>query len=116
MQSSLSAFGGVRMSDMDNIVSKFNDILKEKNIDLNKVLGDEENQTNTNFDFDLDTIIKFKNIFSKLNNANCERNTLLHSLKPFLQEERRKKLDQYIQIANLLSIIELMGKEQNESY
>lgn len=104
------------MSDMDNVVSKFNNILKEKNIDLNKILGDEEKSNSMNFDFDLDTIIKFKNIFSKLNNANSERNTLLHSLKPFLHEERRKKLDQYIQIANLLSILEVLGKEQNGEF
>lgn len=99
------------MSDMENVVNKFNDILKEKNIDLNKILGDEEKSNPLDFDFDLDTIIKFKNIFSKLNNNNSERNTLLHSLRPFLHEERKKKLDTYIQIANLLSILELLGKE-----
>lgn len=94
---------------MSDIMNKFNNILKDKNIDLNKVLGDEEKSNSSDFNLDLDTIIKFKNIFGQLNNKNSPRNALLYSLKPFLRDNRKEKLDQYIKIANLLGILTILN-------
>lgn len=110
--------------DMSNVLNKFQDILKEKNIDLNSVLGSSsngQNGTNTanpensgqSFDFDINSILKMKNIFDKLNHQNNPRNNLLYSLKPFLREDKKEKLDQYIKISNILSIIELLSNEEN---
>ena len=97
-------------SNLNDVVQKFNNILKEKNIDLNKILGNEESKNQPlDFDFDLDTIIKFKNIYQKINDANNPRNRLLYSLKPFLRDSRKKKLDEYIRIANLLGVISLLN-------
>ena len=97
-------------SDFSNIFEKFNQILKEKNINLGEILGEnEENNNPLNFDFDLDTIIKLKNIYQKINDNNSPRNRLLYSLKPFLRNSRKEKLDEYIKIANLLGVIELFG-------
>ena len=75
---------------MSNLINKFNDILKDKNIDINNVFN--KNQTNTEttentnktLDFDITTLLKFKTIFDKANNNNNPRNKLLASLKPFL--------------------------------
>ena len=56
------------MDNINDIINKFSNILKDKNIDLNKILGDtdeEQSQNPLDFDFDLDTIIKLKNIFRK---------------------------------------------------
>ena len=95
-------------SDLKDIIGKFNDILKEKNINLKEVLGDKaENSEPLNFD--LDTILKFKNIYKKISDSNNSRNRLLYSLKPFLRESRQKKLEEYIKIANLLNVISLMN-------
>lgn len=99
------------MDNMSDIMNKFNTILKEKNIDIGKILGDEPESSPLDFDFDLDTIIKLKKIFNKINDSNCPRNNLLYSLKPFLREEKRKKLDQYIKIANLLNVLELLNQD-----
>ena len=96
-------------NNISDIINKFNNILKDKNIDLSKVLGDEEEKSEPlDFDFDLDTIIKLKNIFGQINDKNNPRNKLLYSLKPFLGKEKQIKLDQYIKIANLLQIMEFM--------
>lgn len=113
--------------DFSEIFSKFQNILKEKDIDLNNFtssnLNSRENEcsnssfeenssnncTNDNSDFslDIDTILKIKDIISKINqNRDCPRNKLLHSLKPYLEEDKQDKLEQYIKIANLLSILE----------
>lgn len=111
--------------DMSNVLGKFQDILKEKNIDLNSVLGSSSNSQNSNninsennsnsFDFDINTILKMKSILDKINNNNNPRNNLLYSLKPFLRDDKKEKLDQYIKISNILSIIELLGNEENKT-
>jgi hypothetical protein len=100
---------------MSDIINKFNNILKEKNIDINKVLGDEEQSEPLDFNFDLDTILKFKSIFNKLNDTNSPRNALLNSLKPYLRENRQKKLNQYIKIANLLGIIAILNEDSDKN-
>lgn len=96
--------------DLGNIINRFNSILKDKDINLGKILEDDEEKNDAlNFDFDLDTIIRFKNLYQKINDNNNPRNRLLYSLKPFLRESRKKKLDEYIKIANLLGVISIIN-------
>ncbi len=102
-------------NDMNNIINKFQNILKDKNIDVGKVFDDDdENDSPLDFNFDLDTIIKFKNIFGKINNNNNPRNALLRSLKPFLRSERKEKLEQYIKIANILGVLSILNEDNGE--
>ena len=100
--------------DLSNILNNFSDILKEKNIDLNGILGgdnppennSDEDNNDDNFSFDINTILKIKEIMSAMNGKNGPRNKLLHSLKPYLQDTKKEKLEQYIKIANLLSALD----------
>lgn len=97
--------------DFSEIFSKFQNILKEKDIDLSDFTSgnkqEECENTNSDFSLDIDTILKIKNILSKINqNRDCPRNKLLQSIKPYLEEEKQEKLEQYIKIANLLTILE----------
>ncbi len=105
--------------DFSEIFSKFQNILKEKDIDLNSFTSasgfNNQNEAcnsstpseNSDFNLDIETILKIKDIISKINqNRDCPRNKLLHSLKPFLEETKQEKLEQYIKIANLLTILE----------
>ena len=95
--------------DFSEILGKFTDILKEKNIDLNNLAGVESSTPadNSDFSLDIDTILKIKDIMSKINkNQSCPRNKLLHSLQPYLKDEKKEKLNQYIKIANLLSVLD----------
>lgn len=94
--------------DFSEVISKFSDILKEKNIDLNNIAGGNEPPADNNdFSLDVETILKIKNIISLINeNKNSPRNNLLYSLKPYLENEKKEKLEQYIKIANLLSVME----------
>ena len=101
---------------MSNLINKFNNILKDKNIDINNVFNknktDTETTENTNktFDFDITTLLKFKTIFDKANNNNNPRNKLLASLKPFLQDDKKEKLEQYVKIANILYVINSLNE------
>lgn len=67
-----------------------------------------------NFDFnniDMNTIMKMKNIMEKLNNSNDPRANLLASLKPYLRENRKEKLDQYANLMNFAKIAEVLKSE-----
>lgn len=104
--------------DINNVFEKFSEILKEKDIDLNSIIGSESsnennNSSNTDFSFDINTIMKIKNIMDNMNNKNSPRNQLLMSLKPYLEEEKKEKLEQYIKIANLLSVLGSLDEQKN---
>lgn len=105
--------------DFSEIVNKFSDILKEKNIDLNNITnnGDGTNpspQSAGNYDLDIDTILKIKDIISKINsNQSCPRNQLLYALKPYLEPSKKDKLDQYIKIANIISVLDSLDIGSN---
>ena len=94
--------------DFSEIINKFSDILKDKNIDLNNIAGGNPPPAeNSDFSLDIDTILKIKDIIAKINKYQiCPRINVLHSLEPYLEESKREKLEQYIKIANLLSVLE----------
>lgn len=105
--------------DVNNIFEKFSDILKEKDIDLNSIIGNQQskesndNTNNNDFSFDINTIMKIKNIMDNMNNKNSPRNQLLMSLKPYLEDEKKEKLEQYIKIANLLSVLGSLDEQKS---
>lgn len=65
--------------------------------------------SNNNSNIDINTILKIKNIMEKMNSKNNPRSNLLLSLKPYLKESRRSKVDQYIQLLNMGNIMEAFG-------
>ena len=105
--------------NLNDVINKFNDILKDKDINLGELFEknneNEENNSNSDFNIDIDTLLKLKDLFQKMNDNNNPRNRLLYSLKPFLKESRKKKLDEYIKIANLLVILNIIN-DMNSLY
>lgn len=69
------------------------------------------NSDSNNSSIDIDTILKIKSVMEKMNTKNDPRSNLLYSLKPYLRESKRSKLDQY---ANLLKITQVTGLFKNE--
>ena len=86
-----------------------------------------ENSENTNnqnssnssgFDFnniDMNTILKMKSIMEKLNSKDDPRNNLLYSLKPYLRESKKEKLDQYANLLNIAKLSELFKNDNKGS-
>ena len=102
--------------DLSDIINKFQNILKDKDININEIFDNtESSEEGSNFNLDIETLLKFKTIFEKINDNNNPRNRLLHSLKPFLEDSRKKKLDEYIKIANLLVILNIIS-DMNSLY
>lgn len=78
------------------------------------------NNTNnsTNFDFsqiDMNTILKMKSVMEKLDNSNDPRANLLYSLKPYLREERKGKIDQYANLLNVAKIADIFKDNNKET-
>ncbi len=70
------------------------------------------------FDFskiDMNTILKMKSIMEKLNNSNDPRSNLLYSLKPYLRENKKEKLDQYANMLNIAKIADLLKNDNKEN-
>ena len=75
--------------------------------------------TNNNFDFsnlDMDTIMKLSSAFGKMKNSkNDPRANLINSLKPYLRDEKKGKIDQYMNLLNVSKIAEIMKDNNKEN-
>ena len=108
--------------DLSSIFEKFNinkDSISPEMID--NIMGMLNNNSNSNTsssdnnsgtsspDIDIDTILRMKSIIDKMNTKSDDpRSRLLQSLRPYLKESRKSKLDQYIQLMNMSKIIDIL--------
>lgn len=70
--------------------------------------SDKSQSNNTGFgNIDFDTIMKMKSIIDKMNVKDDPRSNLLESLKPYLKESRKQKVDQYIQLMNISRVMDV---------
>lgn len=75
-----------------------------------------EEETNSNDSassapqIDIETLLKMKTIFEQINKKDDPRAKLLLSLKPYLKESRKSKLEQYVQLLNMSKVIEVFNK------
>ncbi len=84
----------------------------------NKNINTDSNNNQNSFDFsniDVNTLMKIKNIMEKMNNTNDSRNNLLASLKPYLRDGKKEKLDQYANLMNFAKIAEFLKNDNKES-
>lgn len=69
-------------------------------------------QTNSFNNIDFETIFKIKSIIETLNKKDDPRSNLLYSLKPYLRENRQKKLDQYVNLFKITQVTNLFKNEK----
>ena len=77
---------------------------------------DSSDQPSNNIDFE--TILKMKSVIDRLNDKDDPRANLLLSLKPYLKDSRKEKLDQYIQLLNIsrvLNVFPFLGGENKNA-
>lgn len=88
-------------SNNSNINSNNNSQNSNQNSSSNNPFGD----------FDMNTILKMQKIMSSMNNDKQAdyRTNLLMSLKPYLKESRKGKVDQYVQLMKMGKIFEIMN-------
>lgn len=82
-------------------------ILANMNSDSNENSYNDQDNNNNNFNFDFETIMKMKTIMDRFNSSkNSPEANLLLSLKPYLNNNRKQKLDQYMQFLNISKVLE----------
>lgn len=80
----------------------------------NSTTNNETQNSNSNFDMsgiDINNIMKLANSFN--NQKSDPRSNLLNSLKPYLREGKKDKLDNYINLMNMGKIAELLKNNPN---
>ncbi len=120
-------------TDMSNIMNQINNMIKNNEIpdDIKNMINtfsnssnnsdstsntsnsnnnpNEENTSSTP-DIDINTILKMKQIMDSMNsNKDDPRANLLMSLKPYLKESRKEKVDQYVKLFGLGKAFEVFG-------
>lgn len=105
-------------SIMQNNSSVSNNENASNNSNFSNASENTRNKTNNSgFDFnniDMNTIMKIKSIMEKMNDKNDPRSNLLNSLKPYLREGRKEKLDQYANLMKVANIAELLKNDDKE--
>lgn len=110
--------------DMSELFNKFSNMIKDGNIpdEMKNILSSissnnsekSSNSDDSNSTIDFETIMKMKSIMEKLNNTDDPRANLLLSLKPYLKNSRKEKVDQYIKLFSMSKVLEALGNSGNE--
>ncbi|MEI3390042.1 MAG: hypothetical protein V8R30_00090 [Clostridia bacterium] len=113
-------------SDSKNSANIGNIDFSNINIDaIKNILGQnsnsdsKKNNDSSSFNIDINTMLKMKSIIDAMNNQKDDpRANLLKSLKPYLKESRKEKVDQYIKIFSMEKVFEqfnpLGGDKKND--
>lgn len=94
--------GQISPEMLNNLSSMLNSSTQNSN-------NHDSNNSTSNLNFDMNTIMKMKSIMENMNNKNDPRANLLYSLKPYLRDSKKDKLDQYVNLLNVSKIAELMN-------
>ena len=96
--------------------NNFNNFSNSNQNDFNN--SSNSNQNNSNIDFnsiDPAMIMKITSAFGKMNNNNDPRSNLLYSLKPYLRDGRKEKLDQYVNLINISKVADILKDDKKEN-
>lgn len=61
------------------------------------------------------TIMKITSALGKMNDKNDPRANLLYSLKPYLRDMKKDKLDQYVNLLNITKMADILKDNQKEN-
>lgn len=100
------------------MIQNFSSMMSQNQQNTNTNTNTNTSTNNNNFDFsqiDMNTILKMKSVMEKLNNSNDPRSNLLYSLKPYLREEKKGKIDQYANLLNVAKIADILKDNNKET-
>ncbi len=116
----LKNFSNMINNNSNSASQSNNNTVKQENVNTNtsSAQASTNNSTNfNNFDFsniDMNMVMKMKSAMEKMNHASDPRSNLLQSLKPYLREEKKSKLDQYSNLLNMTTLIELFNQNNGK--
>ena len=91
--------------DIKNIMNKMSD--SNANTGIN---SDDSSNFKSESGIDINTILKMKKLIDSMNSAQPDaRTNLLMSLKPYLNNNRKEKVDQYVKLFEMSKIFDIMN-------
>ena len=96
---------------LKNIMNMFNNSSNNASNNSNN-FNNTGNSNNSMPNFDINMFLKMKSVMDKMNsNKNDPRSNLLLSLKPYLKESRKSKVEQYVQLFNMTKVIDVFNQD-----
>lgn len=126
LQDAISQISPEMIQNFSQILSNQNNQSNQQNFNQNNMntqnnFNSNQSSTNpaNNFDFsniDMNTIMKMSSAFGKINNSkNDPSANLLNSLKPYLRDSKKDKLDNYMNLLNIAKIAEIVKDNNKEN-
>ncbi len=100
-------------NSINNTTPDFSSLLNVLNNTNNNSNTDESNNSNSGFNIDPSILLKIQQIMGAMNNKNPQKDLLL-SLKPFLRQSRQDKMNDYLTILSVISIIESLSNKGSD--
>lgn len=97
------------------MLSNLSSMLQENKNNTFKNNSSSSNSSSNNFNLDAETLMKMTSVINAMNQKDNPGSNLLHSLKPYLRDSRKDKLDQYANLLNLTKIADVMKNDNKEN-
>lgn len=106
--------------NLKNIINNFNTSStnsSQASDDEKKYQNSSESNSSSDIpNFDINTILKLKNLMDKFNSSqNDSRANLLLALKPYLADSKKEKIDLYIRFLKILNVVEAIDLNGGDS-
>lgn len=107
-------------NNSSNVKSNENSAFASNSNNVNNNYGqNSSNQSNISSnlgDIDMATVMKLSSALNQVKNSNNDpRANLLNSLKPYLKDENKEKIDEYMKFINITKIAEIMNENNRNS-
>lgn len=113
------------MDDMSELIKQFSSMIEKDGIpdNLKDIVGNlnsSKNEQASESDsspfggIDMGTILKMKGLMDGVNSKDDPRANLLRSLKPYMKESRKSKVDQYVQLLSMSKIFDVMKNTEGD--
>jgi hypothetical protein len=109
------------------MLNGFKDILNSSNKDFsnnssisdttfnsNNSTSSSSNNSSSIPNIDINTILKMKSVVEQINQKDDPRANLLHSLKPYLRDSKKGKIDQYVNFLNMSKIADIINLDNKK--
>ena len=103
-----------KSSQLDENITNNNANSSTNNNNANNTTS--QSNSKNNFDFssiDMNTVMKMKSVMDNMNSKNDPRSNLLNSLKPYLRDTKKEKIDQYVNLLYFSKVAEMFNNSNN---
>lgn len=118
MMNNFNSSGSSNNNSNNNLNDVLSQISPEMINNMSSMLNNGNNNNSNNNssapNIDMGTIMKMKSIMDNMNNKNDPRANLLYSLKPYLRDSKKNKLDQYVNLLNISKIADIMNSKEDK--